>query len=96
MEERQVQESALLPVHLGVGKNEMQNGHEQDVGAEEDETWVVHAGTKRIGEENQNEESAENLEEHGEEQNGSVEERCKVLVERAPLESGVVRCEAPG
>ena len=37
VEERQVQESALVPVHLGVGKNEMQNGHEQDVGAEEDE-----------------------------------------------------------
>ena len=63
VKERQVKESALLPVHLGVGENEMQDGHEQDVSAQEDEQRVVHAGPEGVGEEHEDEEPAQDLEE---------------------------------
>ena len=50
VEEWQVQEAALLPVHLGIGEYKMQNGHQQDVSGKEDEQGVVHARTKRVWE----------------------------------------------
>jgi len=96
VEERQVQEAALLPVDLGVGKYEMQDGHQQDVSAEKDKERVVHARTERVWEEDEDEEPSQDLEEHWEEQDRTVEERGQVLVERTPLEGGVIRGKAPG
>ena len=48
VEERQVQKAALLPVHLGIGEDEMQDGHQQDVRGQEDEQRVVHARTEGV------------------------------------------------
>ena len=68
VKERQVEEAALLPVHLGVGEDEMQDGHEQDVSAQEDEQRIVHPGSEGVGEEHENEEPAQDLEEDRQEE----------------------------
>ena len=95
VEERQVQEAALLPVDLCVRKYEMQDGHQQDVSAKKDQERVVHARTEGVWEEDEDEEPSQDLEEHREEQDGAVEERGQVLVEGAPLQCRVVGGEAP-
>jgi len=95
VKERQIKETAFLPVHLGVREDEMQDGHEQDVSAEEDEQRVVHPRPERVGEENEDEEPAENLEEYREEQDWSVEEGRQVFVQSSSLQSGVIGGEAP-
>ena len=95
VKERQVEEAALLPVHLGVGEDEMQDGHEQDVSAQEDEQRIVHPGSEGVGEEHENEEPAQDLEEDRQEEDWSVEQSCQVFVQRPSLQGRVVGGEAP-
>ena len=62
MKEGEVEEAALLPVLLGVGEDEVQRGHEKDVGRDEDEEGVVVAGTEGIREQNKDEQPSYDLE----------------------------------
>ena len=62
MKEGEVEEAALLPVLLGVGEDEVQRGHEEDVGRDEDEKGVVVAGTEGIREQNKDEQPSYDLE----------------------------------
>ena len=69
MKEGEVEEAALLPVLLGVGEDEVQRGHEENVGRDEDEEGVVVAGTEGIREQNKDEQPSYDLEQDGEEEN---------------------------
>ena len=67
MKEGEIEEAALLPVLLGVGEDEVQRGHEEDVGRDEDEEGVVVAGTEGIREQNKDEQPPYDLEQDGQE-----------------------------
>ena len=95
VEEAEVEEATLLPVHLGVGEDEVEDGHQKDVAGQEDQEWVVASGAEGVGEEDEDEESADDLEEDGEEEDGAVEEGGQVAVQGAALEGSVVEREAP-
>ena len=69
MKEGEVEEAALLPVLLGVGEDEVQRGHEKDVGRDEDEEGVVVAGTEGIREQNKDEQPSYDLEQDWQEEN---------------------------
>ena len=71
MKEGEVEEAALLPVLLGVGEDEVQRGHEKDVGRDEDEEGVVVAGTEGIREQNKDEQPSYDLEQDWQEENAS-------------------------
>ena len=69
MKEGEVEEAALLPVLLGVGEDEVQRGHEEDVGRDEDEEGVIVAGAEGIREQNKDEQTSYDLEQDGQEEN---------------------------
>ena len=95
VKEGEVEEAPLLPVLLGVGEHKVQGRHEQYVNPEEYQKGIVVARAKGVGEEDEDEEPAEDLEQNRQEQDDAVKDGGQVLVEGPPLEGGVVRGEAP-
>ena len=96
VEEGDVQKAALDPVALGVAEDEVQGGHEEDVEGDKEEKRVVAARTERVGKEDEDEKATDDLEENTEEEDHPVEESCKILVQGATFQGGVVGGEAPG
>ena len=78
MEERKIKKSALLPVFLGIREDEVEGGHEEDVGADEDEEREVVAGAERVGEQNQDEQATDDREEDGKKQN--TPEKVRIII----------------
>ena len=86
---------SLLPVLLGVGEDEVQHWHQQDVAPQKDEQWEVASGPEWVGEEDKDEKTTYDLEENGQEEHDSGKERGKIFIERSTLEGGVVGGETP-
>ena len=63
--------------------------------AQENEEGIIVLGTETVREENKDEESSEDLEEDTEEEDGAVEQRGEVFVQRSPFECRVVGGETP-
>ena len=62
MEKAQVQKAAFLPVDFGVRENKVQNRHDQDVDAQKNQHWEVHAGPEGVGEQDEDEQPSQDLE----------------------------------
>ena len=96
VEEGDVQKAALDPVALGVAEDEVQSGHEEDVEGDKEKKRVVAAWTEGVGKEDEDEKATDDLEENTEEEDDPVEESCKIFVQGATFQGGVVGGEAPG
>lgn len=73
----------------------MQKCHEDDVSSEKYQDREVHSRAKGIREQNQNEQAAEDLKQHRQKQNSSVEQGCKVFVQSSAFQCSMVRRKAP-
>ena len=74
VKEWEVEEATLLPVLLGVGEDKMKWWHEYNVSPDKDQNWVVVTRSERVGEENEDKESANDLKKDREKENEAVEE----------------------
>ena len=95
VEEGEVEETSFLPVFLSIREHKVKQGHENNMRPQEDQQRIVSSRSKGIRKEDEYEKTTQDLEEYGEKQHSSVEERGKIFIQRTTLQRGVICSEAP-